>query len=429
MKLAIAAAAVGLVLVVVALSLSSGEEAADQPETAAVDDPFRRTATTSPSANSIGIDREGPTDADGPDDGPSRPISTAVVGPFLVAEDALGDPSAPSHQERVFRTADGTVAVLYHRPGGEDGRLQEIVLTHSHDGGSRWHGDLPIGLEAAEASYSGVMDAEGTIHVAYGRDAPGASGGAIKVRSLRIGATPNHWEAGPEHRVVWDWPGTGASVPTLALFGERLWLAYRAYDQGGYSIAARSADPDADGEFAQEKWSNPYFLTSPSNGPRIHASLIAHDNTMSAIYTTSDREVRWRVHRKPLADAPSWTAPQVLLEADEDSSEPRFAHALDAAGNLQVAINREGLFVAHLEYDGRAWTRLRQLAVNSVFAPAVSTDGENVWAIWERTLPSGSSRLEVRRWLADEGWERAVTQPWPGDYGAESPSLVVYRAS
>ena len=433
MKSIVGAAAFGLVLLVVAVSLLSGEDAAepaaDAPQSSLLDDIFRRSSTTSPSISSVDAGRVDPTEAGAPDDGPTGPITTAVVGPFLVAEDALGDPSAPSHQERVFRTADGTVAVLYHRPGGEDGQLQEIVLTHSHDGGSLWHGELKIGLEAAEASYSGVMDPAGNINVAYGRDAPGAAGGAIKVRTLRTGATPNHWEAGPEHRVVWDWPGTGASVPTLELFGERLWLAYRAYDEEGYSIAVRSADPDAEGEFPQERWSNPYFLTSPAKGPRMHASLIAHEFRMSAIYTTANREVRWRVHRKPLADAPSWTVPQVLLEADEDSSEPSFAHALDAAGNLQVAINREGLFVAHLEYDGRAWTRLRQLAVNSVFAPAVSTDGENVWAIWKRRLPSGSSRLEVKRWLADRGWERGTVQPWPDDYGAASPSLVVYRAS
>ena len=172
-------------------------------------------------------------------------VPTIASGPYLVASNVLGDPTIPSNDQRVFRHSDGTIVVLYHRPGGLRGELQEIVMVHSHDEGQSWHGELTVGAEAAEAVYAGVMDPQGNLHVVYGREAVGALAGAIKLRTLPFRDQLHGWDLAPEHRIVWDWPGQGAGAPVLELTGTRLWLAYRLYDGGDYSLVVRYADPES----------------------------------------------------------------------------------------------------------------------------------------------------------------------------------------
>ena len=352
--------------------------------------------------------------------------SITVSGPHLVASDALGDPADLSNQQRVFRSPDGTIAILYHRPGGPKRELQEIVLVHSHDGGSTWDGELSIGLEAQEATYSGVMDADGNLYVAYGRQAVGRLAGAVKLRTIYLRAELHGWVPGPEHRVVQDWPGEGASRPTLALTGSRLWLAYRHYAGGGYTLSVTYADPNPEGDYPTSQWSSPIDLTRP-NGSLVHATLVSHGAQLSALFVASGAGVQRRVLHDPRGDPEAWGEPETVMGAPGPERGIRFSAVADSNGNLHLAVEVEGLYIAFLTHDGSGWSRPRQLASNGVFKPSITTDGQDIWAFWQRQLEYGQSQIKARRWVVGRGWERVATRPWLEKYGVASPSLVVYR--
>ncbi len=315
--LIIAAAAVGLVTAIVLFG-----SAGDAPGGPALSrpDPDTNGVNSAPMATlgSNGSLNDGSTSL------PST-VPAVASGPYLVASDALDDRTASTNQQRVFRNPDGTVAILYHRPSSLDNELQEIVMVHSHDGGRGWHGELIVGREAKDATYSGVTDSEGNLYVVYGRNATGASGGAIKLRSLLYQRELHTWRAGQEHVIVWDWPGRGAGVPVLAFTGGRLWVIYRYYDGSRNVIIAQYADPDTDGEYSASQWSEPIAVFERVREASTSASLVSHGTRLSALYADPDIGVSWRLLPDPKAERPQWTLPRTVFLSPSGAQEIRFS--------------------------------------------------------------------------------------------------------
>ncbi|MCZ6891832.1 MAG: sialidase family protein, partial [Chloroflexi bacterium] len=429
MKVVLIVAAVAAGLVVAILAFGSGDEGAGgrprfarETSTNGLQGPSLASAPSldTPSA-SDGLATARPTTASAP------PRAMIVSGPYLVSDDYLSGPTLPANQQRVFRAPDGTIVALHHRLGGPKDDLHQIVMVHSHDGGRSWHGELDVGTEAPDATYSGVMDARGNLYVAYGRDATGPSGGAIKLRVLTYQDDLHTWRAGPENRVLWDWPGRGATSPTLTFHGDRLWLAYRYYTEAGYAIVTQYADLNSDGNYSASQWSSAIALTEPQESPTVHASLVSHGTRLSAFSTTGDSGVLWRLLSDPGGSPRAWTTPMWVFTSIDQGQEARFSAVADSGGNIHLVVAVEGLFVSHLKYDGIEWSRIRQLAVNNVFGPSIATDGQNIWTFWQKRQASGYSRIQVRPWVEEQGWDRVATTPWAEQFGKPFPSVLVYK--
>lgn len=355
--------------------------------------------------------------------------TTSVSGPYLVASDALGNTAVATAQQRVFRTSDGTVAMLYHRPAGPKGELQEIIFVHSHDGGRTWHGEISVGVEAPDATYSGVMDEDGNLYVAYGRQAEARFGGAIKLRILRHQGELHGWLDGPEHRIVWDWPGTGSSSPALALTGSRLWLVYRYYDTSKtYVLFAQYADPDSQGDYPPSQWSSPLALVPPSDEPLLGIRLVPHGVGLSTFYTQGVSGVRWLLLPDSQGDPEGWRNPQLVINLPTNGQEVQFSAVGDADGNIHLTIGSVGLFVASLRYDGTDWSNPKTIAVNNVYGTSVATDGKNTWVFWVQRQASGYDRIRVRQWMEKMGWDKTARSPWLKQFGTPVPSVLVYRS-
>ena len=410
--LIIAAAAVGLVVAIL-VSGSAGDDPREGAFSQRVSD-ANGILKTAPSLAPTSIpDSAGSLD-DGRQDTSSSPTVPAVAsGPYLVASDALDDQTASTNQQRVFRNPDGTVAILYHRPVGPDNELQEIVMVHSHDGGQSWHGELSIGREATDATYSGVTDSEGNLYVVYGRNATGASGGAIKLRTLFYQRELHMWRAGPEHMIVWDWPGKGAGAPVLAFTSNRLWLVYRYYDGDRYTIIAQYADPDSDGEYSASQWSEPIAVSKPVREASTSASLVSHGTRLSALYADPNIGVSWRLLLDPQSERQQWTLPMTIFLPPNGAQEIRFSALAGRDGEIHLILSVEPGFIGYLAYDGTNWSRARQLAARDVRGPSIASDGKDVWAFWMRDQESGYSQIESRRWTEGDGWSQAIISGLP----------------
>ncbi len=351
----------------------------------------------------------------------------------MVTEDALRNNASTSDQKRVFGLPDGTVAILYHRAVEATAELQEIVFVHSHDGGKTWHGEIVIGTETPNATYTGILAPTGDLFVAYGRDAERDAAGAIKLARLIYDNASHGWRLGNEQRVVWDWPGRGASVPVLAFTGSKLWLAYRYYEGRSYTIYVQYADPNTQGDYQEANWSNRFALTPATEKPKIYASLVSHGAQLSALYTGGDAGVEWRRLIDPIGNPDKWRDPQTPLLilrdlVDEEGPEFRFTAISDLDGNIHLAFSSEGQFIGYSKYDGFEWSRLRQLSTNGVFGPSIASDGFNSWIFWNKTLTSGRTTVEKKRWNPEEGWERGSGSPWNQEYASNLPSILVFRS-
>ncbi|MCI0437650.1 MAG: cellulase family glycosylhydrolase [Chloroflexi bacterium] len=358
----------------------------------------------------------------------SEPASIVSNGPYLIASDALSGGANSSNQGRVFRAADGTIAAMYHRPALSGSGLQEIVMVHSHDGGQSWHGELVVGAEPPDATYSGAMDSDGNIHVAYGREAPLHEGGAIKLRALKFNPEESGWTLGDEHRIIWDWPDDGATSPILALTGNRLWLGYLLYSNNSYSFLIRHADPDLDGEYPSAQWSNPFVLIPSVDDLTLQASLVAHGNSLSLFFIEPySSVVKWRELRDLGGDLEAWRAPKSVFQSHDEEQVLKFSVVSDANGNLHLVASGEGIFISYLTFDGSGWSRPVQLAVNNVYGPSLAADGGNVWTFWVKKQLNGFSQLQVRRWNDSSFWDRGAKAPWPNEFGMSNPSVLLYR--
>jgi outer membrane biosynthesis protein TonB len=330
-------------------------------------------------------------------------------------------------QQRVFRTPDGALAVLYHRPGGLNDELMEIFLAHSLDGGRSWHDELSVTLEAPEASYSGVMDPQGNLYVAYSRDGEGAAAGAVNLRKLSYQGERRIWSTGPEHRVVWDWPLQGASQPVLALTGTRLWLAYRLFRDNEYTLMVKYADPDSGDDYPEERWSLPSALAEPSQYPYLYASLAAYGARLGALMSTGIPEksanILWRSLDNPLEAPETWEeAVRVYQVTDAGPDRVQFSVTTDGPRGIHLAFSAQDLYVAYVQFDGQEWQRPRIMASNMVGWPAVAANGENIWVVWQRALnrsraaPQGP-KLEIKPWLPERGWGTPAGQVFAPEGG------------
>ncbi|MCH8062435.1 MAG: hypothetical protein IH861_08025, partial [Chloroflexi bacterium] len=356
-------------------------------------------------------------------------------GPFLVSSNAMVDVALPSHQKRVFRAPDGTIAVLYHRVHPKSRELSEIVLTHSHDGGRTWEGEVTVSSEAAQATYSGIADADGNIFVAYGSHASESRGGAIKGRKLSYIEELHAWTLGPEQTVLLDWPGRGASFPVLAFTGTRLWLAYRYYDGNGYFISVQYADAGDSDDYLESSWSSPLQVSPTSRGQGVYALLVPHDTRLSIFFAQQNdgggggqSGIIWRMLDDPQRQPNGWEEASVLFRSDIGGQETAFSAIADDRGNVHLVAGKQGLFSAYLRYDGSDWSRPTQLAVNSIYSVSLARDGEEAWALWNKVDPNGSSRIIARRWQPDRGWVRTAESPWREQFGVELPSVLWYRS-
>lgn len=347
----------------------------------------------------------------------------------LIAEVGLDQARAP-YQQRLFRTPDNTIAVLYHRPGGPRNELIEVVMAHSHDGGESWHGEIVLGAEAYQVTYSGVMDGKGNLYVAYGKDGEGPGGGAIKLRTLHYNPDAHGWTVGPEQRVVSDWPDNGASNPALALTGERLWLAYRGFKVNRYTLYVRYADPDGQGDYPADRWSQPYALTSTVDAPLLYPVLVPHGTQLSAFFVQNRFLVQWRLLADPLQTPDGWTQAHTVLNAPEPGlNGPRFAVIADREGRIHLVFGLESGQVGYMVYDGGAWSRARLLASNGAYWPALATDGNAVWALWEKWQGQDFSFIEVRKWTPEGNWDRVAARPWSLDFERPFDAVWLYQGS
>ena len=327
----------------------------------------------------------------------------------------------------MFRNPDGTVAILYHRPAGPDNELQEIVMIHSHDGGRGWDGELVVGREATDATYSGVTDSEGNLYVVYGRNATGASGGGIKLRSLFYQGELHTWRAGQEHVIVWDWPGRGARAPVLAFTGDRLWLVYRYYDGSRHVIIAQYADPDTDGEYSASQWSEPFSVFERVREANASAGLVSHGTRLSALYADPDIGVSWRLLPDPQSESPQWTLPGTVFLPPNGAQEIRFSAVAGRDDEIHLNVSVDPGFIGYVAYDGTNWSRPKQLAARDVRGPSIASDGRDVWAFWMRDQESGRSQVEFRRLTEGRGWSQAALKLWAAGTEEPLPFLLLYR--
>ncbi len=422
--LAIAAIAVAAAIAIIGLGSAGGEAGPSTSSTSTPESSPWLTTTPTPAPTATPV----PSGQDDPTLTPTQPAAFASQ-PGLIAEVGLDQARAP-FQQRLFKTPDGTMAVLYHRPGGPRNELIELVLAHSHDGGQTWHGETVLGTEAYQATYSGVMDSKGNLYVAYGKDGEGASGGAIKLRTLRYGPEAHGWAVGPEQRVVWDWPDNGASNPVLALTGQRLWLAYRGFKVNRYALYVQYADPDSQGDYPAGAWSQPYALTSPMDTPLLYPLLVTHASQLSAFFVENRFLVQWRLLADPLQSPEEWTQTQTVFNSPEPGlNGPKFAVAAGEDGRLHLVFGLDSGQVGYMAYDGRTWSRARLLAGNGAYWPVVATTGGTVWALWEKWQGQDFSYVEVRKWTPEGNWDRTPSRPWSLESERPFDAVWLYQQS
>ena len=168
------------------------------------------------------------------------------------------------------------------------------------------------------------------------------------------------------------------------------------------------------------------ILDGPVN-QSLHARLISHGDTLSVLYSDGISLVRWRLLTDPAGNPELWREPETIFELPKGIGDIRFSATGGSGSTLHVAVNDQGRFVGYLTYDGARWSSLRQIGVGSVYGPSVASDGENTWTFWFRRHTSGDHQVEGRRWLREQGRDRAIVRPWPDFYGRRFPRVLVDR--
>jgi hypothetical protein len=338
-------------------------------------------------------------------------VASMVASLCVVAASALAQASslpsnysyatAYNNQRSMARLSDGTLVLMYQK-GGPVTAGNGLVLMVSEDNGATWTQVLQVA--AINNVFPDLVPGPGrSIYVVYSisEDGPGANRDA-QFAKVEYDVPTGTWRVTRTAFILDAGPSNAAFNAVVAREGSLLWCALRYFEAGGYSIRLYvSADEGA-------TWS--YALEADPPGPKADetAILLPVGSKLALIYYHQDSQFRWR-RRDFGAPTNAWTASQLIRQLTVPlGSKSGYSVVADDNGQLHLLFGEGGL--KHLRTVGGVWGVTPVVVAPLGYAPAVATDGVDLWAVWEESIGPDQNELVMQRYNGAEGiWDPSRT--------------------
>jgi hypothetical protein len=296
--------------------------------------------------------------------------------------------TAFNNQRSMARLSDGTLVLMYQKAGTGPGN--GLVLAVSEDNGANWTQVLQVA--AITNVFPDLVPGPGrSIYAVYATNEDGPSV-AFDARFTKVeyNATSGTWVVARTTSIVDAGATNGAFNAVIAQEGSLLWSALRYYEGGNYSVRLYvSADEGA-------TWS--YALEADPPGPNSDetAVLVPFGLKLALITYHQNSQFRWR-SRDFGAPTGAWAASQLLHQVtDPLGSKSGYSALADDAGQLHLAFGDQGL--KHMRTQGGVWGATPTVVSAQGYAPELTTDGSDLWAVWEEPIGTDQNTLVMQRY-------------------------------
>ncbi len=293
------------------------------------------------------------------------------------------------NQRKMVRAASGTLAMVYQKgsPATAGGGL---VLAISRDNGQNWPETLS--LVAVNNTFADVMMAPNNdIYVVHSKNGDSVSAGAdVGFLKLQYQPLSDNWRV-ERSSVVYDANASTAGYNGVVMRdGASLWAAYRYRSGSEFSIVVKHSP---DNGFT---WND--AITADLPGPDAdETAVFAHfGNRLALIYYHQNLDFKWRWRFDN--DAPNLWQPSELIYHVTSAlpSKSAYSVVVDNQERIHLVFNSNG--IRHTQFDGILWQNPIVLADQLGTYPSLLTDGNRLWAVWERSVGSSQDQIESKEY-------------------------------
>jgi hypothetical protein len=290
------------------------------------------------------------------------------------------------NQRKVLRAPSGTLGLVYQK-GSPAKSTGGVWLATSRDGGTTWVDEVKVASAAnvfADAHITPGGDID-LVHSTNG-EGEGSTNDVVFVR-LQYDPATDRWIVARRAKVYDAGNDSGAYNAVLARDASYLWAAYRFNDDGDYSIVIRYSIDDG------LTWQDSTMVDEPGPNSDETAVFAKLEGRLAVINYHQDAEFKWR-WRDDTDPPGSWGPVQLVYEVDHAlPSKSAYSVVTDASNRIHLVFNDTG--IRYLRTDAGVWgTTPEVLAAKGATYPTLSTDGTDLWAIWQQDK---GSRLVFRR--------------------------------
>jgi len=285
-------------------------------------------------------------------------------------------PTGLATQHRLFRLASGPYAgrmpALYARTPSI------LSVSYANAPYVNWSDPLDVVTESADASFSGVMDDDGNLYLAYTQEITGA------LRSLKLVHSNGSWIP-QTASTVYDSASSSNGDPSILKDAyDRLWVVWTRNDAGTVTVRTKLSVDDGATFGSGSTDAGTDVSGSVSSG---YGLLIARAAFIHCLYSVDGTSLR---HRPRHLDAALWSSEETLYTGAGAGSDFHAAVAADARLGVCFAADGE-LFLK--EYDGAAWGALQTVSTTPVSAPLLRYIRTVPHMLYLRSIGTGQNQL------------------------------------
>lgn len=305
------------------------------------------------------------------------------------------------NQRKIVEATTGTLAMIYQK--GSAGTKKGLTLAVSWDGGNTWQDKLQV-TPKKEVFADAVIAPNDDIYVIYATNADKAgSNNDVAFMKLIYLSEFDDWMIDTT-TVVYDAnSSTGAFNSVIARDDSYLWVAYRYYDGLNYSIEIRYSSDDG------QTWNHALQVDTPGPNADETATFSHFEDKLALIYYHQDVQFKWRWRNN--SDPPTvWQDPQLIRQLSSSlPSKSDYSVGSDQWGRMHMLFNEKGIKYSHYESGG--WDANPTTLSTSGGYPTLTTNGTDLWAIWQESIGSSQNTLVSKRYHDDtQIWDPAISQ-------------------
>jgi PKD repeat protein len=325
---------------------------------------------------------------------------------------------------KIVRASTGTLAMIYQK-GTPVTEGHGLSLSLSRDNGTTWSAPLQV-LARGDVFADVIILPNDDIYVVAGTNEDSANKlNDIHFVKLAYQAGTDDWVVASS-TVIYDAPTSntsGAFNPTLIHDGTRVWVSYRFVEllPTRYSTIVKYSGDEG------LTWLDSIVADTPGPNADQTSVFVRFGTKVGLIYLHQDALLKWRV-RDDSDDPTVWGASETLYTLIDGMSTSKSAYSVvvDAAQNVHLLFGHRGLRV--LRYDGSAWTETLLTLVGG--NPTLSTDGTNLWAVWQQTVSTGVAHIFARYFDGStQTWGASVQQLSTASLLNQFPTMIAGAGS